>query len=150
MNVLLVYDTVEGNTEKVARAMASALAPAEVKLVRPGEAASLDLKSFKLVIIGSPTLGGRPTQPMQAFLAGISADSLKGIDAAAFDTRLTAGWVKVFGFASARIAKLVEGKGARMAAPPEGFFVTGNKGPLKDGELERVADWVKTALVGGS
>jgi hypothetical protein len=28
-----------------------------------------------------------------------------------------------------------------LAASPEGFFVTGEQGPLKDGELERARAW---------
>jgi len=30
--------------------------------------------------------------------------------------------------------------------PPEGFLVTGEKGPLKEGELERAADWAKLVI----
>jgi hypothetical protein len=38
--------------------------------------------------------------------------------------------------------KLVE-KGGRLIFPPEGFYVSGTEGPLKDGELERAAEWGK-------
>ena len=27
--------------------------------------------------------------------------------------------------------------------PPEGFFVNGTEGPMKEGELERAAEWAK-------
>jgi hypothetical protein len=27
--------------------------------------------------------------------------------------------------------------------PPEGFFVAGTEGPMKEGELDRAAAWVK-------
>jgi flavodoxin len=143
MKVLLVYDSVQGNTEKIARAMAAALAPAEVKIVRPGEVTPPDMQSIDLLVAGSPTLGGRPTQPMQKFLAGIPAGALKDIGVAAFDTRMPAAWVKIFGFASGKMAKVLGSKGGRLAAPPEGFFVLGSKGPLKEGELERAAAWIK-------
>ena len=148
MKVLLVYDTVEGNTEKVAKSITAALAPAEVKIVRPSEAGSPDFKSFDLVIVGSPTMGGRPSQPMQAFLAGIPADALKGIDVAAFDTRLPAAWVKIFGFAAGKIANILKKRSGHLAAPPEGFFVLGSKGPLKEGELERAGAWIKGIQAG--
>ena len=143
MKVLIVFDSVQGNTEKVARAVADALEPAEVRVVRPGEVIPPDLKSIDLLIVGSPTMGGRPTQPMQAFLSGIPADALKGIDVVAFDTRLKAAWVKIFGFAAGRIANSLKNKGGRLAAPPQGFIVLGSKGPLKEGELERAAAWIK-------
>ena len=143
MKVLLVFDSVQGNTEKVARSMAAALELAEVKVVRPGEVGPPDLKSIDLLVVGSPTMGGRPTQPMHAFLSGIPADALKGIDVVAFDTRLKAAWVKIFGFASGKIAGMLKSKGGRLAAPPQGFFVLGRNGPLKEGELERAAAWIK-------
>jgi hypothetical protein len=34
-------------------------------------------------------------------------------------------------------------KGGRPVIPPEGFFVTGEQGPLKDGELARAVTWNK-------
>jgi flavodoxin I len=148
MKVLVVYDSVQGNTEKVAQAMAEALAPSEVKTARPGEANAADLKSFNLILVGSPTMGGRPTQPMIDFLAKIPADGLKDVEVAAFDTRMKAAWVKIFGFASRRIADALKSKGGKLLAPPEGFFVTGSKGPLKAGELERAAAWVKGIQAG--
>lgn len=148
MKVLLVFDSVEGNTEKIARAIAAALAPAVVKTVRPGEAGSSDFKSFDLVVVGAPTMGGRPSPPMQAYLSGIPTDALKGIDVAAFDTRLKTWWVKIFGFAAEKIARSLSGQGGKLLAPAAGFFVLGSKGPLKEGELERAGDWIKGLVQG--
>jgi flavodoxin I len=45
------------------------------------------------------------------------------------------------GYAASTIAKALKKKGGQLAAPGEGFYVTGEQGPLKDGELERAADW---------
>ncbi len=148
MKVLLVFDTVQGNTDMVARAIAAALIPSEVKILRPGEVTPADFKFIDLLVVGSPTMGGRPTQPMQGFLSGIPADALKGIKAVAFDTRLKAGWVKIFGYAAERIAASIKNKGGNLVAPPEGFFVLGSKGPLKEGELERAKEWIKVIQAG--
>jgi flavodoxin I len=63
---------------------------------------------------------------------------------AAFDTRISTKWVGVFGYAAGRIARSLKGKGGTLIAPLEGFFVKGTQGPLKDGELERAADWAQT------
>lgn len=30
--------------------------------------------------------------------------------------------------------------------PPAGFFVNGKEGPLKEGELERAAEWARQIL----
>jgi hypothetical protein len=34
-------------------------------------------------------------------------------------------------------------KGGELVFPPEGFLVKKSEGPLKDGELERAAEWAK-------
>jgi flavodoxin I len=146
MKALIVFDTVQGNTEIMARAMAVALTSVDVKVIRPGEVNPQDLKTIDLLVVGSPTMGGRPTHTMQAFMTGIPSDALKGIDLIVFDTRLTAGWVKIFGYAAGKIADGLKIKGGRLIASPAGFFVTGNKGPLKYGEKERAATWIKTIL----
>ena len=140
VKVLIVYDSVYGNTEKIARAIAGAVS-GEVRLLRVGDVDPSELKGVDLLIAGSPTQGGRPTQAVRDFLDKIPEASLKGVRVAAFDTRLTGKLVGVFGYAAGRIAGIMEGKGGTAAAPPEGFFVKGTRGPLKEGELERAAGW---------
>ena len=54
--------------------------------------------------------------------------------------------VKLFGYAAKPIADKLEKKGGVPIIPPEGFFVKDSEGPLKDGELERVADWAKLII----
>jgi flavodoxin I len=68
---------------------------------------------------------------------------VKGTNTAAFDTRLTSRMVVIFGYAAPKIAKSLEGRGGKLVVPPEGFFVKGSKGPLKEGELERAGAWAK-------
>jgi len=145
MKALIIYDSVYGNTEKIARAVAEAITPSyEVKVVRVGEANPSELASTDLLIVGSPTHAGRPTPAIQDLLNKVP--KLQGINIAAFDTRITTKLVRVFGYAAGRIAGNLKRKGGTLIVSPEGFFVTGNKGPLKEGELERVAGWVKGIL----
>jgi len=145
MKALIVYDSVYGNTEKIARAVADAIAPSgEVKVVQAGEANPPELESTDLLIVGSPTHGGRPTPPVQDFLNKVP--KLQGINVAAFDTRSQSKFARVFGNAAGRIARNLERKGGTLIASPEGFLVTGTKGPLKEGELERAAGWAKGIL----
>ncbi|MFU8796952.1 MAG: flavodoxin family protein [Dehalococcoidia bacterium] len=144
MRTLIVYDSVYGNTEKIARGMAEAVAlRAEVKVLPAGDADISDVSSGDFLIVGCPTHGGRPTQAMQAFLGKIPDGSLQGTKAGAFDTRASARWARIFGFAAGRIAASLRRKGASLIASPEGFFVKGKEGPLKDGELERAVDWAR-------
>ena len=145
MKVLVVYDSVYGNTEQIARAIGGAIT-GDVKVLRAGEATPTELASLDLLIVGSPTQGGRPTPAVQDFLGKIPEKALKNIKAAAFDTRASTKWVGIFGYASRKIAGNLEGKGVILAAPPEGFFVTSTKGPLKEGETERAAAWAKGLL----
>ena len=145
MKALIVYDSVYGNTEKIARAIAEAITPSgEAKVLGAGEADPSELESTDLLIVGSPTHGGRPTPAVQNLLNKVL--KLQGIDVAAFDTRSQAKLARVFGNAAGRIARNLEKKDGNLIASPEGFFVTGTKGPLKEGELERAADWAKGML----
>jgi len=145
MKALIIYDSVYGNTEKIARAIAEAITPSgEVKVLRAGEANPSELASADLLIVGSPTHAGRPTPPVQDFLNKVP--KLQGSNVAAFDTRSQAKLARVFGSAAGRIARNLEKKGGNLIASPEGFFVTSTKGPLKEGELERAAAWAKGML----
>jgi len=142
MKVLIVYDSVYGNTEKIAKAVGDAIT-GEVKVLRVGEVHSSELKTFDLLIVGSPTQGGRPTLAIQDFLNKIPEPVIRGINVAAFDTRLSTRLVRIFGYAAVRIADSLKRNGGTLIAPPEGFFVKGKEGPLKEGELERAAEWAK-------
>jgi flavodoxin I len=142
MKALVIYDSLYGNTEQIAKAIGGAIGE-EVKVVKVGEANVAELGSYDLLIIGSPTQGGRHTPAMKTFLDSIPADALKNKSVASFDTRLKTVFVKLFGWAANRIADALKEKGANLIAPGEGFFVKATKGPLVDGELERAAAWAR-------
>ena len=145
MKALVVYDSVYGNTEKIAKAIGDAIT-GEVKVLRVSEANPSELKTINLLIVGSPTQGGRPTPAIQEFLNKVPEPSLHGINVAVFDTRFSTRWVVIFGYAAGKIADTLKGKGGTLVVSPEGFFVKGTKGPLKEGELERAAGWAKGIL----
>jgi flavodoxin len=147
MKALVVYDSVFGNTEKIARAVADGLAGrGEVRLVRAGATGAGDIKGTDLLIVGAPTQGGRPTPAVQAFLKAIPPGDLRNVRTAAFDTRIVRGGVgtfaKLFGYASRRIeSELKRGGGTHLAS--EGFAVKGREGPLEDGETARAMVWAR-------
>jgi len=142
MKALIVYDSAYGNTEQIARAIGGAIS-GDVKVIRAGDASPSDLEAIDLLIVGAPTQRGRVTPPIRDFLNKITKPALKGVDVAAFDTRLTTKWVGIFGYAAGRIARSLQKMGGNLVVNPEGFFVKGTEGPLKEGELERAAGWVK-------
>lgn len=150
MNALVVYDSLYGNTEKVAQAIASAIGSG-TKLLPVGKIKASDLKNLKLLIVGSPTHGGKPKQSTSDFLKNLTPNSLIGVEAAAFDTRLKAKSSNPFmanllrrnGYASPKIARLLRSKGASIVAAPKGFVVREKEGPLRKGELERAREWAR-------
>jgi len=145
MKALIVYDSVYGNTEKIAKAIGGAIAGA-VKVLRIGEVDPTELEAIELLIVGSPTHGGRATPAIQEFLNKFQESTLKGIKVAAFDTRFSGikgTLVGIFGYAAGRIADSLKRKGGTLVVSPEGFSVKGGKGPLGEGELERAASWAK-------
>jgi flavodoxin I len=147
MKTLVIYDSVYGNTEIIAKAIGDAIA-GEVQVQRVGQVNAGDLGTADLLIIGSPTHGGRPTEPVQDLLNEVPGSAFEGINVAAFDTRFSTRWVRLFGYAAGRIAGSLGKKGGTLIGSPEGFFVEGTEGPLKEGELERAAGWAKEIVEG--
>jgi flavodoxin I len=145
MKALVVYDSTYSNTEKIAKAIGAALT-GDVKVLRAAEANTADFAAFDLIVIGSPTYGGRPMPSVADLMNKIPESVIKGKNVAAFDTRIPTKIVKIFGFAADRIAKNLKDKGANLVVPAEAFYVLGKEGPLKDGELERAATWAKTLV----
>jgi flavodoxin len=155
MKVLIVYDSVYGNTEKIAKSIAGAFdPPAEVRLYRAAEAIPDEVKGVDLFVVGAPTQGFRATEPVRKFLENLAKGSLKGIPVAAFDTRIPEKEVpgafrfviKMGGYAAPRIADALKKKGGSLLLDPAGFVVRGKEGPLADGEIERAADWAKSII----
>ena len=156
MKTLIVYDSIFGNTERIAQALGAVLGGEESAVtLRVSEVKPEHLTGLGSLIVGSPTRAFRPTKAIDAFLKGIPANGLKGVKVTAFDTRMSLADVqskllkrlaKVFGYAAKPISDKLVKKGGSLTAPPEGFFVKDSEGPLKDGELERAAEWVKRSI----
>ena len=144
MKALVVYDSQFGSTEAIARAIAAAAPRGAARAVRAGEARPADLAAVDVLVVGSPTLGGRPTPAIKALLD--AAPNLAKVRVAAFDTRMSMFIAKLFGWAADRIDAALKAKGGIPAARPEGFIVKGREGPLADGERERAAVWAKGFL----
>ena len=164
MKTLVVYDSLFGNTERVAQAIADALRafgqvqavrvepaqPDELKRqellrqnhatdVRLEPAHQVSLEGVDLLIVGCPTQAFRATPTMQSFLENVSRASLSGMAVACFDTRVRG----PFGSAAKTMAKKLQKMGVSLLLPPESFFVEGTKGPMRSGEVERAASWAK-------
>jgi flavodoxin len=157
MKALVIFDSVFGNTGKIAQAIGNALdSHGDVEIVRVNDVKQEQLIGLTLLIVGSPTQRFRPTGATTSFLKSIPKNGLKGVKIAAFDTRFTvskiekirilAFFVRIFGYAAKPIADRLEKKGGEMVIPPEGFYVVDTEGPLLESELERAANWVKQII----
>ena len=153
MKTMVIYDSVFGNTEKIAQTIAMALGTQAISVSQVDGA---QLRGLDLLVVGSPTRGFRPTEGIRKLINSMPKKHLAGVRIAAFDTRIVLEtidskamrfFVDKGGYAANTIAKTLEKKGGQLAAPQEGFFVTGEQGPLKEGELERATAWART-LVG--
>ena len=150
---LVIYDSVFGNTEKVAQAIGEALGNAAVKKVTDVD--QTDLENLKILFVGSPTRAFSPTPAIMSFLKGMDKNTLLGVKAAVFDTRISMDqtdskflkfMIKLFGYADKKIEKALTKTGANLALESNGFGVTGTEGPLSEGELERAQTWAKRIL----
>ena len=160
MKALIVFDSVFGNTGKVARTIGESIATAlgsrgSAETLSVGEVTADQIQSVDLLVIGSPTRSFRPTGAITELLKALHKKQLSGVSVAAFDTRIYLETIDLSalrfivdkgGYAASTIAKSMQKKGGILIAAPEGFLVTGEEGPLKDGELERASDWAKQAL----
>ncbi len=156
MKALVIYDSYFGNTERIAQAIGNALgSPEDVEILRVSNVKPEQLTGLELLIVGSPTRGFRPTPAITNLLRSILTNGLSGVKVAAFDTRISIAdmgpailrfLAGLFGSAAKPISDRLKKKGGELTIPPEGFLVEGAEGPLKEGELERAADWARQVM----
>jgi len=130
---LVVYHSVYGNTEKVARALAKGLEESGVDVnCVPIDAVELDkLSGYDLLIVGGPTQNLGASKPMQAFLERLkNVAGLSGKKAFALDTKYKS---RFAGSAGAKIEGKLKDLGMTIIKPHASAFVKGKEGPLEEG-----------------
>jgi len=151
---LVVYHSQYGNTKLIAQAIGAALkSTGRVLVMHASDVQPGDLMGINRLIVGSPTQQLSATPAILNWIKTIPRDGLKGVKAAAFDTRFTeqkinrikvlAFFVRIFGYGAKPISDQLEKKGAKIVLPPEGFYVIDTEGPLLERELERAAEWIR-------
>lgn len=145
MKTLVVYASHFGNTERLARSIAttlSAFGTTEAAQADPTPAVAWE--GVEVLIVASPTEGFRQLPAMRAFLEQISRATLEHLSIACFDTRIHMPW-PMNGSAAKGMARQLRQKGVHLLVPPESFFVKSVKGTqgavLLAGEEERAAQW---------
>jgi hypothetical protein len=156
MRALVVYESMFGNTEAIARAVADGLGDA-VEVTLADVATIPSAEGMDLLIAGAPTHAfglSRPRSRLDAKRSGTLRPGaeevglreylnlsplLTGLPAATFDTQLNKYWIP--GSAARKAARQLRRLGCRILTSPETFRVTGAAGPLVAGEPERAARW---------
>jgi hypothetical protein len=155
VKVVVVYESLWGNTAAVARAIAEGIGP-DVQALSTSEASGRAMAGVDLIVAGAPVLGFQlPTDGMRAGAAAtfgaprapdLSHPSMRSWLAAlppghgrcaAFETGLR--WSP--GGATSAIARGLETAGYRPVVKGQRFVVKGKFGPLRDGELEKARRW---------
>jgi hypothetical protein len=160
MNVIVVYESVYGNTRAIAGAVAKGLRTAAVLSVREavGRTGEADL-----IVVGGPTHmhglatarsremaaaaakeDGRTVEPGATEEPGLRAwlhdlPRGEGARAGAFDTRLDKAPL-LTGVAARGIARRLRNRGYEVLSM-ESFLVEDSEGPLAEGELDRARAW---------
>ena len=156
---LVVFESMFGNTQTIAEAVAEGLSsqlPTDLREV--GAASDALANDVDLLVVGGPTHAFGMSRPrtredatrqagghvvsertgLREWLASLERTS-GNVAAAAFDTRIDK--PRVPGSAARGAEKRLRKLGFRIAAPSESFYVTGVAGPLVDGETERAHRW---------
>jgi hypothetical protein len=161
MRALVVYESMFGNTEAVARQVAEGLSARMLVDVVEVSSAPIRLsEEVTLLVVGGPThafgmsrpktradAAGQAKTPLVSAGRGIREwlDEVTGsaaVSAAAFDTRVNK--PRVPGSAAKAAQRRLRRKGFSTPEKPQTFYVHGTSGPLVDGETARARLWGET------
>jgi len=132
VKALVVYDTVYGNTEKVAKALAAGLegGGVDVEVVKVDAVKFDELRGVDLLCVGSPVHGWNVSWPLNEFLERLkSVEGLTGKKAFAFDTKMKS---RLAGSAGGKIERKLKDLGLTIARHSESAIVKGREGPLEE------------------
>lgn len=156
---LVVFESMFGNTEQIAQAVAEGLrASMPVEVTEVINAPADPPADISLLVVGGPTeafsmsrattradavrQGGRPGREdfgLREWLTALPSRH-SNTSLATFDTKIDK-MRHLPGSAAKGAAKAGRHHGFDLAVPPESFFVHDTAGPLIDGELDRARGW---------
>lgn len=160
MNVLIVHESMFGNTREIAAAIAAGLRrgrhPGDdgVRLVHVDDAPATIDDDVDLLLVGGPTHAFGMTRPQTRLdatteggtpsRAGVrewieSLTPRTNLPVVTFDTRVHVRMLP--GSAARAAAKALRHKGFERAEQGETFWVEGTPGPIVPGEVERAERW---------
>jgi hypothetical protein len=155
MRGFVVYESLFGNTARIAQAIADGMRK-HIDVELHSVAAGTLPESTDLLVIGGPTHAfsmSRATTRQDAMNQGATGDPTLGLREwmdglpegndtlfAAFDTRVEM-VRRLPGSAAKAAAKAARKRGYQSLTRPESFYVQDTPGPLLDGEVQRAEVW---------
>lgn len=133
--VLIAYNTVYGNTKRVAELIAQGLKDggvSDVSVVDMEKTDSRQVAGFDVILLGCPNHAGRPTRAFGKFVDGMKKPGVQGKLIAAFDTYAGGQFQKAMKKMEEQMNKNLPG--STLLSPGLSIQVQGMKGPIVDGE----------------
>jgi menaquinone-dependent protoporphyrinogen IX oxidase len=149
MKGIVVYDTSYRNTKTIAETIAETLKESgiQVDLFDVKGVKKLSAKDYNFLVLGSPTRFGTMSFAVRGFLGKVKSGEWLNKPFAAFDTENPQNMEKKEWSAAEKIAaKLIEKK-MNQLLPVLKAAVLGQKGPLKEGEIERTKEYARTLAI---
>ena len=150
MKGIIIYDTSYGNTQKIAETIAETLKESgiEVDLSHIKNVKQLSAKNYGFLAIGSPTKYGTMSFAMKFFLGKVKSEEWANKPFIAFDTENPENIEKARAenkewSAAEKIADKLKEKNMNQLLPVLKALVSGWKGPLVEGEIERTKNYTK-------
>jgi hypothetical protein len=158
MHALIVFESMFGNTEVIARAIAEGVSSRiPVEVIEVSSAPTEIGSDVAFLVVGGPTHAFGMSRPqtrqdaarqatdglvshgdgIREWITGLTC--LVPIPAVAFDTHVSQGWVP--GSAARGAQKHLMAKGFIDKNPARSFYVTGVTGPLVEGEVDAARTW---------
>ena len=133
---LVVYDSMFGNTVKIANSLAAGLKNdgVDADIVKADAVKVDELGGVDLLCVGSPVHAWNMTKAVKEFLDGLKGTAgLAGKRAFAFDTKMK---TRFSGSAADKIEKKLKDAGFVIAKRNETAIVKAKEGPLEEGAEE--------------
>ena len=149
MKGLVIYDSTFGNTRKIAETITETLKESgmEVDLFSIKNVKKPNAKNYNFLVIGSPTRFGTMSFGIRFFLRKVNGEEWGSKPFAAFDTELPENIEHKEWSAAEKIAERLRDKKMDQALPVLKVAVLGQKGPLKEGEIELTKDYARELAI---
>jgi menaquinone-dependent protoporphyrinogen IX oxidase len=149
MKGLVIYDSSYGNTKKIAETIEETLKESgmEVDLFSIKNVKKLNAKDYNFLVLGSPTRFGTMSFAIRFFLGKVKSKEWMNKPFAAFDTENPENMEKKEWSAAEKIAERLRDKKMSQLLPVLKAAVLGQKGPLKEGEIERTKDYARELAI---